>query len=744
MKIDVVTTQVDRQGTTAETNFRIGSNMSKAFKLLSNTLYSNKIAAVIRELSCNAYDSHKAAKKTNVPFIVHLPNAMEPEFSVEDFGIGLSEDDITGLYTTYFESTKTATDDFIGGFGLGSKSPFAYTNQFGIRSRWNGVETIFNAFMNEQYIPTLVKMASVPTSEPNGIKVTVPVKSTDFDAFRINAQRIFYYFDVKPTITGNVVTIPTRNVIVEGTGWALVADNGSRPVAIQGNVHYPLDLSTVADSLRNATVNSPFADNWANLSNVSLEITFPIGELDPAPDREKLSYDDRTNKNIIVAVERMLQEYRDKVTSEITKATSYFEAISIFKKMRDSSLGFLLSGMQRNKATRIQWNGKDLEDAIEVDMENFKMPANWKLYAVSNNAGRFKRTELNKFDTVRVAAGSNSHFIVHSNTLQRGDAARRLREHVLSNMRSGTNVYYLKFEDPKDHKAKDDKGATNIINFLRNEFDGVEIKNIAELDEVVVEKKPRAARGTAKVAAGEREKLIRFRTHVEGSFAAAMRTAGDRVDDTLWVRNADVEIEDGGVYMVIVDGRVKAPGYSSASWYESYFVNLIERNGFFQEKLVLVTEKYAARLAEMGNWKNLKDYVAEELARFEKNSDQVIDFLATAKLKSELNLEGYYLLCKAYDYNSGLFNGSQFEDFGVYKSAFDTVTESQQHLVNNAEVYLRIKLPKVYDRLQEKTKKNPFLELVSEMIKEYPLLVNLSSYTPVEKVVEYIKLVNKN
>ena len=36
---------------------------AKAFKVLSDNLYSDKITAVIRELSCNAYDSHVQAGK---------------------------------------------------------------------------------------------------------------------------------------------------------------------------------------------------------------------------------------------------------------------------------------------------------------------------------------------------------------------------------------------------------------------------------------------------------------------------------------------------------------------------------------------------------------------------------------------------------------------------------------------------------------------------------------------------------
>jgi hypothetical protein len=96
---------------------------AKSFNILSSGLYANKIRAIIRELSCNAVDSHVAAGKADVPFDVYLPTALEPFFRIRDYGTGLDHEQVTNIYTTYFESTKTGSNDFIGALGLGSKSP---------------------------------------------------------------------------------------------------------------------------------------------------------------------------------------------------------------------------------------------------------------------------------------------------------------------------------------------------------------------------------------------------------------------------------------------------------------------------------------------------------------------------------------------------------------------------------------------------------------------------------------------
>lgn len=55
-------------------------NSGTAFEILSSGLYSNKIKAIVRELGCNAYDSHVAAGHPEKPFDVHIPTMLSPTF----------------------------------------------------------------------------------------------------------------------------------------------------------------------------------------------------------------------------------------------------------------------------------------------------------------------------------------------------------------------------------------------------------------------------------------------------------------------------------------------------------------------------------------------------------------------------------------------------------------------------------------------------------------------------------------
>ncbi len=105
----------------------------KAFRNLMDGLYSRKIEAVVREISTNAQDSHTEAGWPTRPFLVQLPTVFRATFSVRDYGVGMPHAQVMDRYSTLFDSTKDQSNDQVGMLGLGSKSPFAYTDGFTLR-----------------------------------------------------------------------------------------------------------------------------------------------------------------------------------------------------------------------------------------------------------------------------------------------------------------------------------------------------------------------------------------------------------------------------------------------------------------------------------------------------------------------------------------------------------------------------------------------------------------------------------
>ncbi len=281
--------------------FRI-RNSAKAFNILSSGLYANKIRAIIRELSCNAVDSHVAAGRQETPFDVHLPNQLEPWFAIRDYGTGLSHEQVTQIYTTYFESTKTNSNDFIGALGLGSKSPFSYTDNFTVTAIKDGVKGIYSAFINEAGVPSIALMATEETVEPAGVEVKFSVNDRyDFNKFVEEARTVYTYFTLRPVVTGSTnfefrdVDYDSKDIVPGVHSYR----DSRRSVAVMGNIAYPIEVPNAEQTL----------GELRNLLNCGLEIHFAIGEVDFQASREGLSYIPQTVESIkrkLVAVNAAL------------------------------------------------------------------------------------------------------------------------------------------------------------------------------------------------------------------------------------------------------------------------------------------------------------------------------------------------------------------------------------------------------------------------------------------------------
>ena len=310
--------------------FRI-RNSAKAFNILSSGLYANKIKAIIRELSCNAVDSHIAAGKTDTPFDVHLPNQLEPWFAIRDYGTGLTHEQVTNIYTTYFESTKTNSNEFIGALGLGSKSPFSYTDNFTVTAIKDGTKGIYSAFINEAGVPSIAKMMSETTDEPAGVEVKFSVNDRwDFDKFRQEARNVYRYFKLLPVVTGYAdfkIDVPEYESVDIVPGVSQFK-GGNRTVAIMGNIAYPVDIPQADQVL----------GDLRNLLQCSLELNFAIGELDFQASREGLSYIPQTVNAIKAKLEALNAVLAGKLAEEADAIPNLWDRGLFLQKRKDNYL----------------------------------------------------------------------------------------------------------------------------------------------------------------------------------------------------------------------------------------------------------------------------------------------------------------------------------------------------------------------------------------------------------------------
>jgi len=394
------TQYVEKIGNVQETGFRINASAA-SFQILSSGLYSNKILAIVRELSCNAYDAHKAAGRADIPFEVTLPRELQPNFIIRDFGTGLSHEQVMTTYTTYFESTKNDSDDYIGQLGLGSKSPFSYTNQFMVQSRQNGVSNFYTMFINESGIPAVSHMGSSGTDEENGLTITIAVKSADFYKFALEAEKALMYFDPYPTVYGSHTRKEFQYRIRKDT-WAIREDkHGSRtPRIIQGFVQYPIDTSQlneyVSDDLK-------LSDVAVTMLSAPIDMYVPIGLVQVAPSREHLSYDKKTIQNIIKFIngvsEDVIQSLSDMIEGCPTlwdarmMALSFTEYNGCFRKIHDSirDRRFLNTYKGINIQYGVNLSNVDLSDMI-INTHSVSRNRVSTNMASCNNSGLLRET----------------------------------------------------------------------------------------------------------------------------------------------------------------------------------------------------------------------------------------------------------------------------------------------------------------------------------------------------------------
>ena len=173
----------------------------KAFNILSSTIYSNKLLAPIRELSTNAWDANTDNGKSGWDFSVHIPKTAIEDFSIRDYGKGISKADMLapdGIFTTYFKSSKE--DGTKTGFmGLGSKSPFALTSVFYVTS-WCENHRRTYQLDNSSGKPAIFLKDETPSEEPSGLKISFRIPAISINSFAAEAKRFYDLWEKKPKI----------------------------------------------------------------------------------------------------------------------------------------------------------------------------------------------------------------------------------------------------------------------------------------------------------------------------------------------------------------------------------------------------------------------------------------------------------------------------------------------------------------------------------------------------------------
>lgn len=284
-------------------------DMRYVASLLRNN-YSNTRLAVVREISANALDANKEANSSR-PIEVKLPTSMNSTFEVRDFGGGLSQEDVFGLYSKYGKSTKRTSNNYIGAFGIGKFAPLSYGENFTCVSYHGGEKTSYNIFVDENDDTKIVRLHEPePSNEPTGLIISVAVADSDRKDFRIITQRFFKFFsdEEMPKFIGveeNFIKKNDFHLSADDDSWFFLQHDNSGynygksydAHVIMGRVAYPLDRSSinisnfVKDESKVRTIQSLIGSS-------NFYFRMPVGSVRLHHSRESLEYNKVTQREI--------------------------------------------------------------------------------------------------------------------------------------------------------------------------------------------------------------------------------------------------------------------------------------------------------------------------------------------------------------------------------------------------------------------------------------------------------------
>jgi hypothetical protein len=324
MKYEVSGTPTVNSGSTKGWDCGIAQN-EVAFDAWSSKLYTRKERAIIRELSCNAWDAHVMAGTPDKPFEIHLPTSHEPYFEITDFGTGMTPAEMENLFTLYFGSNKRGSNQTIGALGLGSKSPYCYKGN-------GGIYTVISRKDGKTYCYAATKVNGMPRMEqlgdvldtpdaPNGITVKFACDHKDNWTWENEAKVALEFFSPTPKV--NIPGFAPTKFAYEfkSDKWGLRKEAhtafGYNTRAVMGNVQYAvgdIDQSLIKHGYQKKILDMP------------IDMFFPLGALDFSLNREALEFTEKTIAAILATADFIFEDFLKQVKDQINACQHAWEA----------------------------------------------------------------------------------------------------------------------------------------------------------------------------------------------------------------------------------------------------------------------------------------------------------------------------------------------------------------------------------------------------------------------------------
>lgn len=292
-------------------------------ELLSSKIYARPKRIIVQEVASNARDANREAGRANTPIQIKLPSRLDDNLIIADSGPGISPSRMSEVFLKYGNSTKRNDNVLTGGFGIGAKTPFTYTDTFNVLTITDdddGVRRrrIYIAHKASNGFAKMSLISTEKSSDETGTAISFAVDKKDFQDFENAVRRVCKYWDVRPIVTGIPNwEWPKESILEKGSGW-VISNSYSDPMVIIDGIPYSLRLEEVFANRS--------TDVYRVVTHGAIRMYFNTGEIDVSATREDLDYSDKTIQCIKSRAALALKELQSKVDAQVSSAKSRWDA----------------------------------------------------------------------------------------------------------------------------------------------------------------------------------------------------------------------------------------------------------------------------------------------------------------------------------------------------------------------------------------------------------------------------------
>lgn len=343
---------------TNKKEFTVDTSNQMIVSILRDKLYSNKVAAVCREVASNSRDANREAGRSDKPVIIKISDTSVlndgMSISFKDSGIGITPSRIDNVFLKYGSSTKRDSNSQTGGFGIGAKTPFAYTNEFVIStvSEENGkrLHNVYQALIsneNGQETSQLLTVSSKETTEETGTEIIVPIQEMHLNEFVQECGKATMLWDVQPEIIYNDNNVSTKiHNLIEEKDFKVIygqfnsgifdANHDGLFLQVDG-IPYSINNSQIGrvnqtskNELEDSYLSQMYTRYYYDNTGRNTVLIFNTGELTMSASREAIEYTEDNVEKIMAKLQSAEDHIKKLIIDDFNSNKTLLDKIATF------------------------------------------------------------------------------------------------------------------------------------------------------------------------------------------------------------------------------------------------------------------------------------------------------------------------------------------------------------------------------------------------------------------------------